>query len=777
MDSILNTWSDRLGILPVNFHHNQHKDEQTHALLYSPQNSFCLAFNYQFDIDQTYNELWSANMSNLVHLKDDTISLYNIRNGKDPQIISYSSVMRDLNKFSGYLKSISLTEDNTIVPYVMSHFREIRSDLREENIASNTLKVFLYVISQLGPTENSWLLPPDTDQALQSMRSNYLLGDVIERMREGTPDGLKPDVEMILRHCAGHLFQEANYMAQFSPQLELFATDNYRTMRSQRQVGSYFTPLYIGRSIVEETLRQIDIDNKQKIVIFDPACGSGVFLVEALRQLRSSGYSNKEIEVYGWDIDPLAEAMAKFVLQYESTEWGNTLKIHIENKDSLSNYQSWPKSDLIFMNPPYISWSLMNDLQREQVIEVLGQSTTNRPNLASLFYLLASRSLKDGGCIGSLMPSSFLTTDAAKEIRNKANENARPTLICNLGGFVFTSVMADVSIIVASNKHSNPEVQMVWTRNRDDVAPTTLHELRKLNTNRYLVQESQDYNIYTTRYSELQERDTWKCLSREGYLLKQRMLSILGSGGFESASSLFDIKQGARTGANTIFIVSKEYYDSLPKSEREFFRPSVDNASITSGKLSKTNYLFYPYNDSSLLITDEDELKRTIPHYYNTHLNPNKKKLEGRSKIDNSKWWALTWPRNWQFSKYPKMVSTEFGKSGSFSFDTTGEFVVERGLVWLPQTSSFDEDDYYRYVALMNSPFFDCLLDLFSNELIGGVYNLETKYMKNIPLPLFSSIEDSISEMLFDYGRQMINGRDVKVTLLDKLVRNIYGER
>lgn len=777
MESMLKRWSDKLGILPVNFHHNQVDTLHTHALLDGPLNNFCLAFDYDCEPEQSFNQIWSANMSNLVVVKKDEIELYSIKLGETPQVLSYSSVMRDITKFTGFLKSISLKEDDTIVPFVMSHFREIRFDLREEDSASNSLKVFLYIISQLGSLDNTWLLPSDTNQAVQSMRSSYLLEDVIGRLKEGTSTGLKPDVEMILRHCAGQLFQEANYMAQFNPQLELFPFTNYRITRSQRQVGSYFTPLYIARSIVEETLRQIDgIGNKEKLIIFDPACGSGVFLVEALRQLRSGNYK-KDVEIIGWDIDPLAKAMADFVLQYESSEWAGRLKFKIEVKDSLSYYQEWPKSDVIFMNPPYISWSLMNTEQREQVTTIMGQTSTNRPNLASMFYLLASRSLSHGGCIGSLMPSSFLTTDAAKEIRNQANENVRPTLICNLGGFVFSSVMADVSIVVASNKELSPNVQMVWTRNRDDVAPVALHELRKLNTVQYTIEESPDYNIYYTRYSELKNYDTWKCLSRDSYLLKRRMLEIVHNEAFETASNLFEIKQGARTGANTVFIVSKDYYDSLPKSERQYFRPSVDNASIDAGRLTTTNYLFYPYNDDTLVITDEETLKRDVPHYYKTHLQPNQKKLSLRSKIDSSKWWALTWPRNWQFGKKSKLVSTEFGKSGSFAYDRTGEFVVERGLVWLPKREAFEEEDYYRYIALMNSPFFDRLLELFSNELIGGVYNLETKYMQNIPLPTFDNMDEYIRSILFDCGRQMSNGKEINIALLERLIRGIYGEK
>lgn len=772
-------WSDKLGILPVNFLHNQPIDYRVHALLDGQRNNFCLSFDYQYEPEEMLSNIWSASMSNFIAVKEDQLLLYNVKRGLEPELIPYSAVLWDLNKFKKYLGSMSLPDDETIVPFVMEFFRQIRFDLREENSASNSLKIFLYIISKLSDRDIQWKLPEGVEEAKASLKSSYLLDSVIENLKKGTRNNLTPDVDMILRHCAGHLFQEANYMAQFSPQLELFATSNYHMMRSQRQVGSYFTPLYIARSIVEETLKQINAFNKDKLVIFDPACGSGVFLVEALRQLRSGRFKG-EVHIIGWDIDPLAKAMADFVLQYETTEWKeNRVNVSIIENDSLTDFEKWPRSDAVFMNPPFISWSLMNNKQREQVMTILGKNTTNRPNLASLFYLLGTRSLKDEGCVGCLIPSSFLSTEAARNIRNNANDFARPMLICNLGGFIFDSAMADVSILIASNKKDDkPKVQMVWTKNREDVAPVALQELRKLNNNGGLRSvDSPDFNIYETSFEQLQETQNWKCLSKDSFRLKQKMQAFASSNGFKIAGEIFDIKQGARTGANNIFIVSSEYYQSLPKAERQYFRPSVDNASISFGKLSKKNYLFFPYSKDALLLTDVEVLKKAVPTYYHTHLESEQQRLSGRSKIDERKWWALTWPRKWQFEIIPKMVSTEFGKAGSFAFDETGEYVVERGLVWIPFDTSFFQTDYYRYVALMNAPFFDSILELFSNELIGGVYNLETKYMKNIPLPLFNYVDNTVSSMLFDFGRQMSNGEKINLSFLDSLVRTIYGER
>ena len=776
MNTELKVWSDRLGILPVNFLHNQNVLSCIYALLDGPRNNFCLAFNYDYNEEQTMNRLWSANMSSYVLIKGNELYLYNLLRGNEPQKIDYTRVLRDMPTFKSYLGKLSMAEEDTIVPFVMEHFRIIRSELREEDSAANSLKVFLYIVSQLGDKSIEWKLPSDTLQAVQSMKRDGLLEETIQQMKSGTVSGLKPDVDMILRHCAGQLFQEANYMAQFSPQLELFATANYHTVRSRRQVGSYFTPLYIARSIVEETLKELDAYNRSNLVIFDPACGSGVFLVEALRQLRSGGFMGN-VEVIGWDIDPLAIAMADFVLQYESLEWGGRLKFNNAIKDSLANYELWPKSDAIFMNPPYISWSLMTSEQRDQVISIMGTSATNRPNIAAIFYYIAAQSIKENGCIGSLMPTSFLTTESSKDIRKKANELVRPTLICNLGGFIFVSAMADVSIIVSSNNRDNSDVQMVWTKNRDDVAPIALQELKRTNDTHTHQTPSTEYNIYKVRFEELYETDNWKCLSGDSFRLRQKILSLLGSEGFFSSSDLFDIRQGARTGANSVFIISSDYYHQLPKTERRYFRPSVDNASIQFGKLTKTNFIFYPYDIDGITIQDEETLKRILPNFYLKRLLPNQNKLAGRSKIDTAKWWSLTWPRNWQFCCHPKMVSTEFGKSGSFAYDDVGDYVVERGLVWIPKNRDFNTDDYYRYIALMNTPFFDKLLELFSSELVGGVYNLETKYMETIPLPLFNQIDKNISDMLYDYGRQMSSGKQVKMELLDNIVRNVYGER
>ena len=172
MDAGINIWSQKLGILPVNFLHNQSEEKQVYSLLDGAKNNFCLGFDYSFDSEQIMNYIWSANMSNMVLVKDEKVLLYNIRDPKKPQPIAYSSILRDINIFKNYLGSISLNDEETIIPFIMNQFYDIRSALREEDAAANSLTIFLYIISQLDNNNNNWRLPPNKDQAINSIKSS-----------------------------------------------------------------------------------------------------------------------------------------------------------------------------------------------------------------------------------------------------------------------------------------------------------------------------------------------------------------------------------------------------------------------------------------------------------------------------------------------------------------------------------------------------------------------------------------------------------------------------
>lgn len=621
---------------------------------------------------------------------------------------------------------------------------------------------------------NQWNLPEGTDAVV-----NDIGLPVFEQVKSGFREGLKRlqvilDVKLLLRHSAGMLFQEANYLARFSNQLELFPTETIRYEMNPKMMGSYYTPSYIARTIVEETLRHANIQERQNLTIFDPACGSGVFLIEVLHQLKTQGYQG-HVDVIGWDIDPIAIDMANFILQFEKSEWEDKMTYNNSPINSLNVENQWPNADIILMNPPYSSWSNMTPEQREQASAILNPRI--RPNMASIFYYRAAHSLNANGVIGCLMTSSFLTADSHSSIRRETNEIVAPRLIAHLGNFVFTSAMADVSIIIASNKGQNDNVQMLWTKNVDEVTPIALRSLRRENNQPMLsFGQGKEYNIYFDSYHELMEKDTWIPLPIHSLHQRRFIEQRMQMGGLVKAEDLFEIMMGARTGANDVFIISSDDYRSIPVKERDYFRPSVDSTSLKDGILAVSNYLFYPYPEDERGFLDEEDLKCKIPFVYH-HFFEDKMPLLMNRELRNGKWWLLSRPGAWQYEPKAKIVSTEFGKAGCFAYDKKGEYVVERGMAWIPRTRDILSEFYYFYIAILNSRYFNSLLQIYARQLAGGdLYNLEGKYVRNIPLPVIETLDEQTVAILVGYGKKICKEGNREIEGLTGIVRKLYGE-
>lgn len=160
---------------------------------------------------------------------------------------------------------------------------------------------------------------------------------------------------------------------------------------------------------------------------------------------------------------------------------------------------------------------------------------------------------------------------------------------------------------------------------------------------------------------------------------------------------------------------------------------------------------------------------------YASFCAPYKKQLCDRKGIDSNKWWMLTRPRMWQMQACPKLVSTEFGKSGNFSFDKTGEYIVERGCAWFFKNAETVLDEYYAYLAIFNSKIMDYLLLIYSRQLAGGAwYSLDAKNVEKIPLPILCKIDNELYLTLVEFGLRIVNLEPFNQDELDKVVSSIY---
>ncbi len=93
----------------------------------------------------------------------------------------------------------------------------------------------------------------------------------------------------------------------------------------RHSMGEYYTPLYLAKDIVNNTLSLIKKENND-IKLLDPTCGSGIFVIYALNK----GIKN----VYGIDINPLAVLTAKINYLINNFDLSSPFEIPIYLGDS-----------------------------------------------------------------------------------------------------------------------------------------------------------------------------------------------------------------------------------------------------------------------------------------------------------------------------------------------------------------------------------------------------------------------------------------------------------
>jgi adenine-specific DNA-methyltransferase len=782
-------WQTNLGLLPVPLLQDN-QTEPSYVLLNGSKGNFCLDLSGNPVSPDTRNSAWSANVGHYLSLGRTSIEVQRWDKGQ-AEIERYrtESILKDLEKFHSYLEQAAPTSAVSVVSHAIQVYRSLRATIRQEWQGSQSLKSFLYLLACA--TDNTdrknlnlgkWRLSEQAAEVVYDIHEADWQALQVDLERGRPIQGLKPQLNLVLRHASGQLFQEAHYEALTTPSNQLrlsgFLPAPVEVAGAIKKLGLHFTPPSLARTIVEEALARVDLNAKDSLVIFDPACGSGEFLREAVRQLKMRKYVGN-VTIVGWDISPAACDMANFVLAWETQDFPSVIQIH--NHDSLDPEKAWPNNvDVLLMNPPFVSVEDMTADQKQRVNEILDKLSGNRLNLAHAFIWMAAKSINDNGVLGAILPASVLDGNSAQKLRDALSSHLVPRLIGRLGSYLlFTDAMIDAAMYVAQKKTNlqasklplDPPVAL-WTNQYTSSNSAGLRGLRKIrslgNSPTLYPEVGDGYSIYID--PGLLHSNNWSPRPYEARMLLEQVREL------PQVKDLFIVHQGVRTGRKATFLLNKYVWEELPEKERPYFRPAVINDSIHFGYLQDSAYIFYPYGERYM--ESEKELRIKVPTYYENYLIPVKEKLAQRN-LEN--WWLLTRHRTWQVERTPKLVSTYYGDAGSFAWDDTGDYVVVQGYVWLPK-KSFGTRGLPRlmgmaYLAIVNSPLFSTLLSGYSKQVSGGQWYLSKQFVDNIPIPdLFDpEVRHDLVDELAQFGERIYKGYGIQeAEKLKSLLASIY---
>jgi len=253
------------------------------------------------------------------------------------------------------------------------------------------------------------------------------------------------------RRPPGHILRESTlFDTYYAENLEVHDYLHMVSQEMRKRLGQYVTPSVIVKYILDAVGYRDDADILGKRLA-DPACGSGIFLVEAIRiylaALRRTGVS---IEAWyprvlsafvGVDVDPVACLYARFNLSLLLTpailSWADahpstplpTLPVYcldtlrtvapeLDNPRLFSYAASLLRLtdsfDFVVGNPPYRK---IGRLDRE-LKKVFRASLYGHPNAYGLFLHAGLEMLHPAGILGYVVPRSMLSGLYFKSIRS-----------------------------------------------------------------------------------------------------------------------------------------------------------------------------------------------------------------------------------------------------------------------------------------------------------------------------------------------------------------------
>ena len=375
----------------------------------------------------------------------------------------------------------------------------------------------------------------------------------------------------------------------------------------RKQQGIYYTPLFVVRYIVRNTVvKALEAARERggmaaarRIRVLDPACGSGSFLIAAfdvlndwLKEndpaLREDSRRKQHIlreNLYGVDKDPQAVAVTRLNLWLRAVDQRAKLPDipNIREGDSLvDEVFDWPQEfpnvfetggfDVVIGNPPYVRQESLAEVFKRYA-ETKYYSFARRADIYVYFYERALNLLRDGGFLGFISSNKFMRANYGKGLRAYLLDVSRLDEILDMSGLkVFKDVTVDPAIVLTQKlseriKENSSTPSLLYTK----VPDLDLEDLDEVVNEHYTILDVQSL-----------ASDSWSLAPREDQEIFQQMHEA-GIPLSKYLGKEVRLTRGIVTGLNECFIISKNTRDRIirqnPQSEA-LIRPMLAGKDI-----------------------------------------------------------------------------------------------------------------------------------------------------------------------------------------------------
>jgi adenine-specific DNA-methyltransferase len=517
--------------------------------------------------------------------------------------------------------------------------------------------------------------------------------------------------------------------------------------------------------MVRTCLDHTPAERRAQLQILEPAMGSGIFLRAALHQLivqdsPLSAYTQAcrwaESHFYGVDIDPLAVAVARFLLRWECEqlrqphEPPQTLQLPgLICLDALSGPPEGPLHlctrfpwvqaqggfDWVIGNPRYVG-----DNGHRTAFESVRQGplrhfAKSKGDLFYFFFHLALEVLRPQGLLCLLTTHYYPTATGAEKLR--ADLQARATLhaLIDFDEYrLFPSAKGQHNLITLASRGPQPNVP-VERRSLAGIAADlplpealarahcdSLSEQALLYSPQQHIQLLRHHPESSAHLQILNKMKAWPLRLGDVYLLRQGI--VTGADRLSPRGRLkFEIPLPPDS---PIFILTEQEARSRGLWGHPLLKPWFKNSDILPGAVNDKPERYLLYLDRS------SRLEAAIAE----HLQPFRPLLETRREVQAGamKWWQLHWPRTPEIFDKPKLVVPQRHRRNCFAY-AEGPWYASADVYFIVPKA--DSPPLLKLMALLNAQPYLTWLSTYGKRK-GQLLELYHEPLSQIPLPHIS---------------------------------------
>jgi len=333
----------------------------------------------------------------------------------DAQRISQLCWMLFLKIFDDKEKEFELADVNYVSP-IPGKLRWRNWATNEEGITGDELLNF--VNNELFPKLKDLQVGPGTDPKGVTVKEVFM--DSYNYMKSGT----------LIRQVANKIneidFNDLSERHIFNEIYEKILLD----LQSAGNAGEYYTPRAVTQFMADI------IDPQLGEIVFDPACGTGGFLVCALENMRKQLKTPEELKhlqnsLRGTEKKPLPHMLSVTNMILHDVEVPQILRDNTLTLRPYRDYTDKDRVDCILTNPPF------GGIEEPGVENNFPLAYRTRET-ADLFLTLIMHLLKNGGRAAVVLPDGFLFGEGVKtKIKERLLEDCNLHTIVRLPGSVF----------------------------------------------------------------------------------------------------------------------------------------------------------------------------------------------------------------------------------------------------------------------------------------------------------------------------------------------------